>query len=121
MFRVDSKHHQVVVAESDLRDRSRLGMDDSGVSRPGLTGILQMPLHTSPAVPGQQAVETNQNKGEKNEKDNCNLGNFDEVMTKIIDDRCVEIVAKCDPTLLRNRKTIWIKRQREKGIVDVFL
>jgi hypothetical protein len=86
-------------------------MNDRRICHPSLAGKFEMPLQTYPAVPDHKTVQTDQNKGKDYEEDNHNLGNFDQVMTKIIHDRCVEIVAKCHPTLSRNRQTFWFERE----------
>jgi hypothetical protein len=45
-----------------------------------------MILHTSPAVPGQKAVQTYQENGSSQEEKNPDLDSPEQVCTKIIDD-----------------------------------
>lgn len=69
-------------------------MVNGGVVAPGLTGVLQMLLETTPFVPFQSTVCQHQQDDDCNNDDSPNLGDLDKVDTKIVDDRHINIVAK---------------------------
>ena len=57
MFRSESEHHQIVVAESDLRSRRRRPRVYQGrIKHPRLTGSFEIVLHTSPLVPNKKTI-----------------------------------------------------------------
>jgi len=79
-------------------------VDHSGVCDPSLASIFQVSLHTAPFVPCQKAVETDEEKGEENNDDNSNLGNFYKVPCNVINDGQINVTAKRETVLLRNGK-----------------
>ena len=79
-------------------------MDHSGVCDPSLASIFQVSLHAAPFVPCQKAVETDEEKGEENNEDNSNLGNFYKVTSDVVNDGQINIVAKGETVLIRNGK-----------------
>ena len=77
MFRSDSEHHQIVIAESDLRRRRRrLGVHQGRIRHPRLTGSFEIFLHTSPLVPNKETVESNEKQSEDNKDDDSNFSCF---------------------------------------------
>jgi hypothetical protein len=63
-----------------------------------------MHFQATPLVPFQKAIETNQEKGEEDEDHNTDLRNLEKIMSKIIDNRQVHLIAKSDSVSLWERK-----------------
>lgn len=92
-----------MVGESNLRGGRSLGMNDGRVGHPCLAGIFKMGLHAAPFVPSQETVATSKEESNEDEDDDTNLGHLDKVTTQVIDNGEIQVIAECDPRLLRDR------------------
>lgn len=58
---VSLEHEEIMVREGHLRDAfGSLGVVHSRVGEPCLAGVLEVGLHAAPFIPGQEAVETDE-------------------------------------------------------------
>ena len=104
MLRTDLEHHQIVVAESDLRSRRRGPCVYQGrIGHPYLTGVFEMILHTSPLVPNKETMESNEEESEDNKDDDSNFSCFDQVTSNVVDKGGVELITERKSILIRNR------------------
>ena len=76
-------------------------------------------LHATPFVPCEKTVESNEEQSKEDENDNSNFCGFDEVVSNIIDDGGIELIAERQSADFRYWKTFWLERDAGKGIVDV--
>ena len=95
MFRSDSEHHQIVVAESDLRSRRRRRRVYQGrIRHPSLTSSFEISLHTSPLVPNEKTIESNEEESEDNKDDDSNFSCFDQVTSNFVNNGGIELITK---------------------------
>lgn len=94
---------KVVVRELDggIRTSDRI-MVDSGIGVPGLSDVLEVILETTPLAPFENTVGKDEEDDDDGEDDYGNLCYLDDVMTEVVDDRGVDLIAEGDGGLLRN-------------------
>lgn len=121
MLGIGLEHHEIVIAHDDLRGRGGFagGMDHGWINKPGLTGVFKVFLHATPLVPCEKTVESNKEQSKENENDNSDFCGFDKVVSNIIDDGGIELIAKTQSADFRYWKTFWFEGDASKGIVDV--
>ena len=120
VLRTDLEHHQIVIAESDLRSRPRgHGVYKGRIGHPCLTGIFEMVFHTSPFVPNKETMESSEEESEDNKDDNSNFSGLDQVASDVVDKGGVELVTERKSILIRNGQKSRIKRETSEGIINV--
>jgi len=113
---------EVVVRELDTGSRMGGGMViDSGIRVPSLASVLEVVLEAAPLVPFQRAVCEDEDENDSDDDDDADLGHLDEVVTEIVNDRGVHLIAKGDRGLLRNGKDGWVEGNAIEGVVDLLL
>ena len=97
------------------------GIDKCWIRSPSFPSILQVSLQATPLVPLQGTVACEQEQGNEHQDDSANLGDLNEVLLQVIDNRSIDRVAEQNVVLLRDRKCRLIEVNTCKGIVDVLL
>ena len=80
-----------------------------------------MPLQAYPPVPSQETVEADEQKGKDENDDDADLGYFDQVPAKFIDEGCVHVATKGYRILCGKWQDIGLERQAGERVIDVFL
>lgn len=94
MFRSDLDHHQIVVAESDLRSGRGPCVYQGRIRHPRLTDSYEIFPHTSPLVPNKETIESNEEEGEDNKDDDSKFICFDQVASGVVNNGGVEVITK---------------------------
>ena len=88
------EHHQIVVAESDLRCRRRHRVYQGRIKHPRLTGSFEISLHTSPLVPNKETIGPNEEESEDNKDDGSNFSCLDQIMSNVVNNGGVELITE---------------------------
>lgn len=121
MRSIGLEHEEVVVCQRHLRNSfCRLSMIHRRVGKPCLASVFEMSFHATPFVPGQEAVEADQNQGEDDEENRANFGSLDQIVADVINNRHINIVAKGETILCWNWHDGGVERDPGKGVVDIF-
>ena len=117
------KGEKVVIRELDGGRGTDHGgvVIDSGIGVPSLSGVLEMILETAPLVPFESAVGKDEEDDDNNEDDGSDFCYLNNVMTEIVDDRGVNLIAESDGGLLRDREDGLIEGDVVEGIGDLLL
>ena len=120
MFRSDLEHHQIMVAESDLRSRwRRFRVYQGRIRHPCLTGSFEIFLHTSPLVPNKETIQSNKEESKDNKNDDSNLSCFLQVTSNVVNSGGVEVITEWKSILIWNGQKSRIESEVSKSIINV--
>lgn len=89
------EYEEVVICQSHLRNTCGcLGVVHRRIGKPGLASVFQVGLHATPFVPGQKTVEGDEDQSKDKEQNNANPSGLNQVLSDIINDGHVHIVAE---------------------------
>jgi hypothetical protein len=78
-------------------------------------------LEAAPLLPLERACAKEEDDRDGDEDDEADLGNFDEVLAKVVHDGRVELVAEDDGVLLRDGQRLFVEGEAGEGVIDVLL
>ena len=85
-----------MIGHEDLGSRGGFagGVNHGWINKPGLAGVFEVILHAMPLVPSEKTVESNKEQSKEDKNDHSNFCGLDEVVSNIIDNGGIELIAE---------------------------